>query len=486
MRNTSPNVDQDCRKSQSALSELDGLFYSLTTGSSEKKIQDTIVKMCKIVLLNPSNNALEQEYIHWILQKSASTKTNYCQSLCLCALIGHLVVMKKGDLLTVELSDHTKSAFDQLLEHLHICQRKHTKIQEPVKILLESGARTIVLGCSWPGWLTYAAYFKHFLGIKHILETEFETNTHHYSEAEFLYLLTPLVYGIKHINRVEPYEQRIYHQYLQRIMQYIPNDKALFLMSESENIHRFFSSYPDRQIFFFSFYQTKFISDPGSLEAKLNGFDELPISVREKLHIFIVNYILVFLKSTDCSSKEDNDAIFNFLSKVSLYQFLDLLFFLSKSNELYQRDLFFRIICEESLQSSWEKIESNYRYRLCKYWIDQTVNSEKNSLNRLGRFKAFLLAVNSLLSCCKAFAVESFVSRLSKEIATDFCRESLINILEDSKEFDDYLPHVKKLIADMILQKLKESPNHLRNGEVIKYFSAKRRYVIHKNKVNVS
>ncbi|XP_046854791.1 uncharacterized protein LOC124447744 isoform X2 [Xenia sp. Carnegie-2017] len=473
-RNTSPNVDQDCRKSQSALSELDGLFYSLTTGSSDKKIQDTIVKMCENVLLIPSNSALEQEYIHWILQKSASTKTNYCQSLCLCAVIGHLVDMKKGDLLTVELSDHTKSAFDKLLAHLHICQQKHTKIQEPVKSYLESGARTIVLGCSWPGWLTYAAYFKHFLGIKYILKTEFETNTHHYSEEEFLHLLTPLVYGIEHIKRVEHYEQPIYHQYLQRIMQYIPNYKALFLMSEYENIRRFFFSYPDRQNFFFNFYQTKFISDPGSLETKLNGFDELPISVREKLHYFIVNYILEFLKSTDYSLKEDNDAILNFLSKVSLDQFLDLLFFLSNSNELYQRDWFFRIICEESLQSSWEKIKSNDRYRLCKNWIDRMVDSGKNSLNRLGRFKALLLAVNSLLSCCKAFVDESFVSRLSKEIATDFYHESLFNILEDSKEFDDYSPLVKNLIADLILQKLKKSPNLLRNGEIIKYFSAKR------------
>ncbi|XP_046854625.1 uncharacterized protein LOC124447604 isoform X2 [Xenia sp. Carnegie-2017] len=484
---TSSGDNHDNKESSNVTSELHKLFSSVANARSNRAMGDAISKIRKVVNFEPSNLAAEEEYLQWIIDESISSKTNPFQHLFLCAVLGHLVDIKKRNqsknigndskettvLKIPEPKERARSAFDRLLECVKFCSENIKIAPLNFKYLLDSCASTIVMGSSKPGWLTYAAYFRYFFGMENVVD--FEIEKYNYKEEEFKCLLPLLIFGVQPIGRAGRHQKFIYRRYLKRILQSAPNDEILFQISQDKDFFRFFYSSSDREFFFLDIYKEILNNDPGNFTKKLAALRELSNNVKRNVYGIIEKYVLEFFDKGENPLEEDRDAVFNLISDLPVEKFVIILESISKLQSSSKRKLLPQVLGDKKFESLWKQISNiNKRFLICDVWISHTITSEKESL---GLVKAILKAVDILESCYLVCSDYDLIARLGRKVVDKLICEDPVQVFDGLKEFDNYSTLVQDCILSLIQEMFKINSNLLKNASVIlKFFPARSRY----------
>ncbi|XP_046855114.1 E3 ubiquitin-protein ligase RNF213-like isoform X2 [Xenia sp. Carnegie-2017] len=427
-----------------------------------EKVGTIVYDMCNHKDLVPSDPAVIEECIRWVIQTIPSVEKQ--QLLFLCALLGYLVNIKGVNILKVPNNNTTKSAFDKLLYNLENCFKKQFRLPENFLQLLANCACTIVEGCSKPGWLTLAAYFRCFLGMDYVLQ--FKMDDYQYSKQEY-YKLLPL--AVCHLPKVNFRQQVVYHRYLKRILQFAPDDEVLFQMSQDkQHVFRFFLNPHEREQFFLNFLWEKLNSGKGSLSEKLAALNQLPQKMRKNLHSIIYGYVQYFIDEATDPSSEDMNAVFNLISNFNVESFRTILQSVSKSQSYHRANIFPQLLNDPRFESCFRQLSVDERAYFCRYWVRNQADSSKESAEKV---KATFEAFDILVSCRHISSDGKVVERLCKVIDNELRQNDLIAILEGSKNFDHFSEYAQKCIKKLIQDTIK--PYYLRNySETLKYFTS--------------
>jgi hypothetical protein len=237
----------------------------------------------------------------------------------------------KDNCLPLPYDEKTKHAFDKLLQNLEKCFRKRSWVPENCRHLLERSAYTLVQGSSKPGWLTFAAYFRPFFGMKYVLDVTMESCS--YSEDEYGKLLSLLLFGVTSIKNPRTMERESYQPFLKRILKFAPDEDVLFQMFQNQDVYRFFRSQTDREYFFMEFYKDSLNSRAENFGEKIKRLNQLPVHLRGKMSGLVFGYVQQFIDTVAEPSSDDMDVVFHLISEnFSDDNVLYLLRHLSKSS----------------------------------------------------------------------------------------------------------------------------------------------------------
>ena len=417
-----------------------------------------VSEICKIKIgsLNP---AAIKACIQWVIETIFSVEDK--QLLFLCAVLGHIVTNTNN--IPVPNDESTKHAFDKLLHNLQNCFK--CPIPDNCRQLLERSSYTIVRGCSKPGWLTYAAYFRPFFGMQHILHVKIEPCT--YSEEDYRKLLPLLVFGVPSIKRAFPVEKRrLFLPYLKRILQFVPNESVLFEMSQNkDHVYRFFSARGDRENFFIEFFKDYLNRRPGTLDDKLKHLTKIPVDLARDMSGLIYGYVQEFINSLTQPSPDEMETVVCLVStKLSHESASWLLRNMSKSPPAVYHDLLVYLLNDARFTAQWEKVPHHEKVKICTTWVDRKAQSCNISDKKI---KATLGGVDILISCALISSNENLIQSVCKNVSKCLRLEDHNRIVEGFKEVENYSNYAQHCLQDVVEDALSENPYLLKDKEVI-------------------
>ena len=421
----------------------------------------------KIELLSPT--AIKR-CIQWVIDRAHSVEEK--QLLFLCATLGYIALVMKVYCLPLPNDEKTKRAFDKLLQNLEKCFKKKFRVPDNCLHLLERSAYTLVQGSSKPGWLTFAAYFRYFFGMKYVLDVRIESCA--CSKEEYWKLLSLLVFDVPSIKKARPEEREFYQPFLKRILEFAPDEDILFQMSQNKDaIYRFFYSSNDREYFFIEFYKNSLNSGAENLDERIKRLNKLPAHVRAKMSGLVFGYVQQFIDTVAEPSSDDMDAVFHLISEnFSDEKVLYLLQHLSKSSSsTTHHDLFLQLLNDQKFSRKWEKVSPSEKIKICWSWVNAH-SSKKNG----ARIKAIFEAVDILISCAHISSNKNVIQNLC-EYASNwlFQHEDSIRIIEEFKEIANYSPDIHNCFKKLIEETFRRKPYLLTNKEILANLSGNTR-----------
>ena len=188
--------------------------------------------------------------LQWIVNKVSYIDYRYSgpvQGLYLCVIFNHLFASHKLELNEAELfqKEVTKFAFDHLITCLSECAKyKHIKIPSIFGNCLEQIAYVLVMNSSWPGWLTFAAYFYRFFHMQRLLQQDIPNM--YYDKDRYWQLLNEL---LPKMEKVHCRNEIILRQFLRKVFQSAPDGNLLFELCEYQPMSKFFHNLKDKDKF---------------------------------------------------------------------------------------------------------------------------------------------------------------------------------------------------------------------------------------------
>jgi hypothetical protein len=399
-----------------------------------------------------------EKCIRWVIDKTFSAEN--VQLLFLCATLGYIVPVKEKYSLPLPEDETTKQAFDKLLQNLANCAKRNFRIPENCLYLLKKSAYTLVQGSSNPGWLTFAAYFRHFFGMQYVLSVKMEPCK--YKKEDFFKLISLLVVTVPSIRKVNRDEGFFFMPFLKRILQFATDDDVLFQMFQNPDVRRFFPSQREREYFFFEFYKDCLNSKTGNLGEKLEHLNRLPENFRGKMSGLIYGYVQQFIDNVAEPSPKDMDAVFHLISEsLSDERFYYLLGHLSKSSSASHHDLFFQLINDKR----FTKLSTSEKVKICNSWVKmKTLCSAEN----IGRIKGTFEAVDILLACTHISSNNKLIQHLCENAFNCLLREEPIRLIEEFiKEIENYSAHVQNCFQELVEDTLHRLPYLVTKKEVL-------------------
>ena len=408
------------------------------------------------------NPAAIKACIQWVIQTTPYAEDK--QLLFLCAMLGHIVI-NSSDSSPLPNDENTKHAFDKLLQNLENCFKRKFKIPNNCLRLLGRSSHTIVQGCSKPGWLTYAAYFRPFFGMQHVLHVKMESCK--YSEEDYAKLLPLLVFEVPTYRNAALEERKLFQPFLKRILQFVPDENALFKMSENkEHVYRFFSGKKEREKFFGEFFNDYLNRRPGTLGDKLKHLTKIPVDFASNMSGLIFGYVQQFINNITQPSSEEMDAVIHLIStNLSHHSALYLLRNISMSPAAVHRDLLYHLLNDDRFTAKWENVPSNEKVKICTSWVEKRAHScDEGGV----RMKAILGGVDILISCPLISSNKNLIQKMCQNASKGLQREDPNRIIEEFKEIQNYSKHVQDCIQELFEHTLRQNPSLLKNKEVFR------------------
>jgi hypothetical protein len=412
----------------------------------------------KVGSLSP---AATEVCIQWVMEQTLSVEDK--QRLFLCSTLGYIALIKQVYCLPLPDDETRKCVFDKLLQNLEKCFKKKFCVPGNCLHLLERSAFTLVQGCSKPGWLTFAAYFRPFFGMKYVLDVEIESCE--YSKDDYLKLLSLLVFGVPNIRREIPEGQSLFQPYLKRILQFAPDEDILFQMFQNKDFYRFFYSPSEREHFFIEFYRSSLNSRTENLDEKLEHLNRLPVHVRGKMSGLIYAYVQHFINTAAEPSADVMDAVIHLISEnLSDDKVLYLLRHLSQSPSTTHHHLFLQLLSDRRFTKKWEKVLSSEKVKICTSWLGIKAHSSKENGARI---KETFETVDILTSCQHISSNKNLIQDLCGNALNWLLHEDPIRIIEEFKEIENYSPHVQNCFQELVQVTLHRHPYLVTNKEVL-------------------
>ena len=399
--------------------------------------------------MQPTKNHTK-ELVLWISEQASQNSTTDMQRSYLCVILCRLHV----------LSSHLKGnkmMCDRLLQCFSACAYPSSLSESDLK-RLKTTATILVENSSSPGWLTLAAYFYSYLGIKFLLDDKHKESLNHtYDSDDYQKLVTEL---FSHLG-VESQDE--YKKLLKYVMKSAPTLVDAMDLFQRPEISEIFATEDEKVDFFAKFFEKENNKSKKkkSLWENLVVFYYMPEKTRGKVYKLLYSTLLEYAKSVDkCEDKNIKVLVHLILSikQLGMDQFINVV------NEFssFSRHLLPQILDNESFKEAWLEIPSDKKVEICKLWVTNQVVIIKNE-TKVDNAEMVVLVYQLMEAIMQHFSLNILMAQQVSAHVGELVFESkdAIFILDAFESIvklspvvqDCYISHVKKILIPELVKK---------------------------------
>ena len=332
--------------------------------------------------------------VSWILEQALQNSTTDTQRFYLCIILFHLRNSSRH-------LNGNKKACDRLLGCFATCV--YSKLLTKLHLQrLKTIALILVQNSSTPGWLTLAAHFYPYLGIKFLLDNKnAEFPSHQYDSEKYKKLVTALFSYLKVDNQDD------HKELLKYVMKSAPtfvDAVELFQRSETSEI---FATEGEKVDYFVKFVKEENIKrkKKKSLWERLILFYHTPEKIRSKIYSLPYKTLLEYAKSDDEKKDADIKVLVELILSIKhlgLDKFIDVLKNFSTSKSLSRQDLLLQILDNEDIKKAWLAIPLEEIKNICESWVINrvTIVKTKTELTNLDMVVSVYQSIEAITQCC--------------------------------------------------------------------------------------
>jgi hypothetical protein len=353
-----------------------------------------------------------------------------------------------------------KTACDRLLQCFSTCVDSNC-LSKPDLERLKKIAIILVENSNSPGWLTLAAHFHSYLGIKFLLQkNDAKLVDYKYGSKEYQKMVTALFSCLKGENRNDL--QQLLHLVLKDAPSLVA---ALDLITRSE-VREFFGT-EDEMVDFFVCYFKYTGKKPSSTriiqiyQTAGNRHGRIHSTIHGCLHLTFLEYA----ESDDVLEGEDKQALVKLILSIKdlgMDQFVKILKKFSTSKSVARQDLLLQIVDNEHFKKCWVEIPLEMKVDICKSWVvTRMMNVRRESS---------LDSLDKVVAVYKSIEATTKLSPMDKTLAQDvyahvvermFEDEDAISVLQAFATIEKCLPsvqecyisHVRKILTPELIKK---------------------------------
>lgn len=434
------------------------------------QVNDTNIKELLIQTENLNFRALltkpAKQMVDWILQQAVSHSVTDVQRLYSCVIIGHIAsICFTYTPFSLPENDKTKASLDRFLQCFDACVNRDLLPSSSLKTL-EKIAPVLVESCSSPGWLTLAAHFYPYLGVKYLTKQRMviqECDKKEYVNLVHL-LLSHLTTGKDEDNK------SAYRRLLTRVLRTAPDMNAVLDLFENADLSVFFDSDTDKEAFFVDFYQDsqhggEKTPNPGK---KLHELLKIPDKLLSKMPGLVQSSLLEFAKLADEPKEKHAEAFRQLITSnrhLSSDQTFSILKELSKSRSTTLQNLLLRLLNDKMFDWYWQGISLSQKVAICSSWLTTRVVSEKRKHGNMERTKTVYEATQDLMSCSLNISNKALAEELNATVIEKLLKdEEAVSILSAFSHIEKFSHVVQECYKNHVKVVLQRNPRLVKNS----------------------
>ena len=395
-----------------------------------------------------------QEFVCWILEQVLQASTTDIQGLYLFMVLCHfrnLLPYLKGN----------NIACDRFLQCFLSCIDSNLLSKSDPKRLKKT-AITLVENSTSPGWLTLAAYFYSYLGIKFLLDNkDKESLNHRYDSEDYRILVKELFSCLK----VESQDE--YKILLKCVVKSAPTFVDAMDLFQRSEISEIFATEDEKVDFFAYFFKEENIKskEKKNLWERLVVFHHTPEKIRSKVYKLLYSTLLEYAKSGDEFKDVDIKVLVELIlsiKQLGMDQFINVLNEFSTSKSSSHQDLLPQILDDKSFKEAWLEIPPDTKVDICKSWIMNRVITmkHKSELDNSEMVVLVYQSIETITQCC------SLNTLMTQNVSADvvervFESKDPIYVLHAFESIEKlspvvkecYISHVKKILTPELVKK---------------------------------
>ena len=443
-------------------------FLPLVNIANIKEILTPIENM-NFSSLNP--NAVKQ-LLDRILETAVNPSVNNVQCLYLCVILGHLPGKLAQSLKCLFLNDkRTKWAFNRLLQCLYAFSNYNLLSPSSLK-LLQKIAHALVKNSSCPGWLTFAAHFYPYFGVKYVVNN----NTHpgNYEKNEYRRMVDLL---LSHVI-VNQHKDSFHRRLLQKILGNAPDVDTSLELSHDEKVNSFFASEKEKEQLFDQFYRNSSAGKSTKSVKKLNEIVKIKEKGRPEIPREVVHTsMLAFAMSLGEPKQNEVEAFFQLITSdqdMPIDKVETVLEQLSKSKSVRHHNLLLDLLKKKMFEGTWQKVSFAHKLSICTSWID-TREVNETQKHESGTITVYQ-AIDDLMSCSLNVSDKGLAEHLCENVSKRLFKDEGVGcILKAFKNVEKLSPVVQEGYKNHVKAILKQDPRLLRNpSQTLKQWSHSR------------
>ena len=416
------------------------IFYMkwLFDNMDESRIKETLIQIERMNF--QSTSTCLKQIVVWILERARSPRVTDVQRLYLGMFLGHLA-KSNPHLFFLPLEKSTKVSSDRLLQSLESCSRLNL-LPSSSRELLGTLAPYLVNSCSYPGWLTYAAYFYYYLGVENVVRQRITVQK--CDKSKFWELVTLLI----PVLQINEETRDVHRRFLRQMIDTAPDREAVVTLYEENVPDSFFISSTDKDHFFSEFFQDSFRNcsrrrvNPGESLLELS---RMPGRLLPTMHEVVYTLLLDFSKSTEDPTAEHIEAFCElatlnncFLSSKELESILSVL---SCSKVSLLHGLLLNLLHIEKFESHWQELSFQKKVVICQVWVVTKLKNSQSKGNAAEKFVSIYQAMEQLMSCT--------LNNADIALAKSICQE-IVKPMENGAAFLKVYKSIEKRYSDII------------------------------------
>ena len=395
--------------------------------------------------------------VNWILKQVNSVTE--IQRLYLCIVLSHI---QKNSYLLSYLKGN-KTACDRLLQCFTTHDHSNFLSASDLK-LLEKFAIIMVKNSSSPGWLTLAAHFYPYLGIKFLLDNKDAKLLldYTYKSEEFQKLVTALFSCLRVENRDE---QR---KLLNLVLKSAPTLDAAFSIFKIPKMCEIFATEKESDEFFVEFCKEalKTNGHKKGLRKTLSEIPKLPAKILRKLQGLVYSAVSEYANSDEELKGEDIQGLVELILSIKdhgMDQFVKILMELSTLKSVVRQHSLLQILDNELFKKSWLEIPFEHKVDICSSWvITRVMNlfmhvSSPEGLDKVAAVYKSIEAIAQHSAPIDKTLVHKVFIHVAKNMFED---EDAINVLQAYARIEQsspavqecYITHVKKILTPDLIK----------------------------------
>ena len=403
--------------------------------------------------MQPTKNHTK-ELVLWISEQASQNSTTDMQRSYLCVILCRLHV----------LSSHLKGnkmMCDRLLQCFSTCAYPSSLSESDLKRLKKT-ATILVENSSSPGWLTLAAYFYSYLGIKFLLDDKHKESLNHtYDSDDYQKLVTELFSHLK----VESQDE--YKKLLKYVMKSAPTLVDAMDLFQRPEISEIFATEDEKVDFFAKFFEKESIKSKRkkALWERLVVFHHTPEKIRSKVYKLLYSTLLEYAKSGDELKDVDIKVLVELIlsiKQLDMDKFINVLNEFSTSKSSSHQDLLLQILDDDSFKEAWLEIPPDTTVDICKSWVRNRVITMKHK-SKLDNSEMVVLVYQSMeaiTQCCSLNT--SMAQKVSAHVVEKVFESKdgiyVLKAFESIEQFSPvvkecYISHVKKILTPQLVKK---------------------------------
>jgi hypothetical protein len=453
---------------QSVIFYVQWLFFSVYP-STVSEFLNQIESLDFKSLVDSTKNV--EILVNWIVKQASTIYVADVQGLYLCIVLGHIESNSFYSKVFFPSGQQTAEACDRLLQCLGAKDNSTYLSPSNLKIL-KKVATLLVENSSKPGWLTLAAYFYSYFGIKFLLEKEFFRNFNYkYDVEEYKKSIKTLFLNPKEIkNR----DDRIAHQKLLHVvLKSAPVLGVALDIFQRPDVQKYFASHDEMVKFFVNFYEGR-RRDTNTYKKtgmKLAEFFQIPKMFREKIHKSLYPILLEYAKSDEELKDEHVEIFLNSIipeDVLAAEQVLALLVELSRSKSVPRQNLLLEILNNELFKQFWHERPLEKKVGICKSWVIVRVNYvylRVGGGNGVDKTRAVYEAMDTIMRCSLNIGNSNLAQNVSTYVVEKVLgKEDPISVLQAFTSIEKCVTVVQECYKSHAKKILEQAPTVVRKS----------------------